>query len=54
MEIVWNNCTDLRPHFYILMAGLLIDRKAGTWLRESSLDKIDILLGSIYNSLAHN
>ena len=54
MEIVWNNCTDLRPHFYNLMAGLLIDRKAGQWLRESSLDKIDILLGSIYNSLAHN
>jgi hypothetical protein len=54
MELVWNNCTELRSHFYTLMAGLLIDRKAGKWLRESGLGKIDLLIESIYSSVTHN
>jgi hypothetical protein len=37
MDQVWRSCTDQRSHFYTLMAGLLIDRKAGNWLRESGL-----------------
>lgn len=44
MEQVWNNCTEQRTHFYTLMAGLLIDRKAGDWLRQSGLTKIDQLV----------
>ncbi len=37
MDQVWRSCTDQRAHFYTLMAGLLIDRKAGDWLRASGL-----------------
>jgi hypothetical protein len=35
------------------MAGLLIDRNAGNWLRESGLEKIDHLIESIYTSITH-
>lgn len=54
MEIVWRSCSDQRPHFYTLMAGLLIDRKAGQWVRESGLEKIDQLVESVYSSITHS
>jgi hypothetical protein len=53
MELVWRSCTEQRSHFYTLMAGLLIDRNAGNWLRESGLEKIDHLIESIYTSITH-
>ena len=54
MEQVWNSCTEQRTHFYTLMAGLLIDRKAGDWLRQSGLSKIDQLVESVYSSVTHS
>jgi len=35
MNLVWQNCSDQKPHFYQLMSALLVDRGASAWLTDS-------------------
>lgn len=53
MDLIWSNCSELKSHFYNLMAGLLISRKASTWLKADNWKKVNSLIDSIYSSITH-
>jgi len=53
MNLIWDNCSEIKVHFYNLMASLLIDRKVSIWLKKDEFSKIKILIDSIYKSIKH-
>jgi hypothetical protein len=54
MDLIWQNCSELKTHFYNLMAGLLIDRKARVWIQDNSYAKVDQLITIIYATIANS
>ena len=54
LDLVWQNCTDHKNHFYGLMSALLVDRRASYWLKSDSFLKVDQVIEETYISCTNS
>ena len=54
LDTVWRNCSEAKPHFYLLLGALLVNKKSQEWLSSNQNEKTKTLVAQIKNSIENN